>query len=82
MGAYRVTDFLVRSKKTGRLRAIEVKSGGATRDATQLTKDALIADPLTKTMFTGRRARASGFPRNTPTGSIRTFEVNASNLNK
>ncbi|WP_154898292.1 Hint domain-containing protein [Gimesia maris] len=82
VGAYRVTDFLVRSKKTGRLRAIEVKSGGATRDATQLTKDALIANPLTKTMFTRRRARASGFPRNTPTGSIRTFEVNASNLNK
>lgn len=82
VGSYRVTDFLVRGKKTGQLRIIEVKTGGATRDATQLAKDALIADPLAPTTFIGRRARAAGFPSGTPTGPIRTFEVNASNLNR
>jgi hypothetical protein len=80
-GSHRYVDFLVRGKETGILRIIEVKTGGATRDAAQLAKDALIADPLAPTTFSGRAARAAGFPNGTPTGPIRTFEVNASNLN-
>jgi hypothetical protein len=79
-GSLRYVDFLVRGKETGILRIIEVKTGGATRDAAQLAKDALIADPLAPTTFSGRAARAAGFPNGTPTGPIRTFEVNASNL--
>jgi RHS repeat-associated protein len=82
VGSCRVTDFMVQSRQTGRLSIIEVKTGGATRDAIQLAKDALIADPLAPTTFTGRRAAAAGFPGGTPTGPIRTFEVNASNLNR
>ena len=82
VGSYRVTDFMVRSRQTGRLSVIEVKTGGATRDPAQLAKDALIADPLVPTTFTGSRAAAAGFPSGTPTGPIRTFEVNASNLNR
>ncbi len=80
VGSHRVTDFLVRGRKTGQLRVIEVKTGRATRDATQLAKDALIADPAAATVFFGRRAKAAGFPSGTPTGAVRTFEVNASNL--
>jgi hypothetical protein len=80
VGSYRVTDFLLRGRNTGRLRILEVKTGDATRDAVQLAKDALIADPLAPTAFTGSRAAAAGFARGTPTGPIRTFEVNASSL--
>jgi len=82
VGSHRVTDFLVRGKNTGQLRIIEIKTGGATRDAVQLAKDKLIADPFSPTTFSGRRANAAGFPNGTPTGPIRTFEVNASNLNR
>ena len=82
VGSHRVTDFLVRGKNTGQLRIIEVKTGGATRDAVQLAKDKLIANPLSPTTFSGRRANAAGFPNGTPTGPIRTYEVNASNLNR
>jgi RHS repeat-associated protein len=82
VGSYRVTDFMVQSRQTGRRSIIEVKTGGATRDATQLAKDALIADPLAPTTFTGSRAADAGFPSGTPTGPIRTFEVNASNINR
>jgi len=80
VGSFRVTDFLVRSRQTGRLSIIEVKTGGATRDAMQLAKDALIADPLTPTMWTGSRAAA--YKLSGPTGPIRTFEINASNLRR
>lgn len=80
IGEYRVTDFLVRGRTTGKLWIIEVKTGEATRDAIQLAKDALIGDPFVSTTFTGSRATAAGFPSGTPTGPIRTFEVNASNF--
>jgi RHS repeat-associated protein len=80
VGTCRITDFMVRSRKSGKLGIIEVKTGEATRDATQLAKDALIADPLAPTLFVGRRAVAAGFPSGTPTGPIRTFEINASRL--
>jgi hypothetical protein len=79
-GSYRRIDFLVRSKRTGRLSIIEVKTGGATRDAAQLAKDALIANPEAPTTFFGQRARAARFADGTPTGPIRTFEVNADNV--
>ena len=82
IGSFRVTDFLVRGKNTGQLRIIEVKTGGATRNASQLGKDALIANPQGATTFFGRRARGAGFSNGTPTGPVRTFEVNASNLNR
>ena len=82
VGSFRVTDFLVRGKNTGQLRIIEVKTGGATRNASQLGKDALIANPQGATTFFGRRARGAGFSNGTPTGPVRTFEVNASNLNR
>lgn len=82
VGSHRVTDFLVRGKNTGKLRIIEVKTGGATRNSSQLAKDSLIADPASATAFSGRRARAAGFPNGTPTGGIKTYEVNASNLNR
>jgi len=82
VGSFRVTDFMVQSRQTGRLSIIEVKTGGATCDATQLAKDALIADPFSPTIFTGSRAGAAGFPSGIPTGPIRTFEVNASNLKR
>jgi hypothetical protein len=71
---------MVRSKRTGRLSIIEVKTGGATRDAVQLAKDGLIADPKVATTYFGRNARAAGFPNGTPTGPIRTFEVNANKV--
>ena len=74
-GGHRITDFVVRSKRTGRLSIIEVKTGNATRDRVQLAKDAEIANPLDPTTFFGRRARAAAFPNNTPTGPIGTFEV-------
>jgi hypothetical protein len=80
--SYRITDFMVQSRQTGRLSIIEVKTGGATRDVTQLAKDALIGDPLVPTTFTGSRSAAAGYPSSTPTGPIRTFEVNASNLRR
>ena len=67
MGSHRVTDFLVRGKNTGKLRIIEVKTGGGTRNPSQLAKDALIADPTSATTFSGRRARAAGFPNGTHT---------------
>ena len=73
---------MVRGKKTGKLRIIEVKTGGATRSADQLAKDSLIASPTSGTTFSGGRARAAGFSNGTPTGGIRTHEVNASNLNR
>jgi hypothetical protein len=40
------------------------------------------ADPLAPTTFTGSRAAAHGFRSGSPTGPIRTFEVNASNLKR
>lgn len=79
-GGHRITDFLVRSKRTGKLSIIEVKTGNATRGASQLAKDLEIADPNRLTSFFGRRARRSGFPNETPTGPIRTFEINADGL--
>jgi len=82
IGSHRVTDFLVRGKTTGKLRIIEVKTGGATRSSSQFAKDSLIADPSSATTFSGRRARASGLTNGTPTGGIQTYEVNASNLNR
>jgi hypothetical protein len=82
VGSHRVVDFLVRGKNTGQLRIIEVKTGGATRDALQIAKDRLIADPASPTTFSGRRANAAGYPDGTPTGPIRTFEVNASSLKR
>lgn len=82
VGSHRVTDFLVRGKKTGKLRIIEVKTGKATRSSSQLEKDSLIADQTSATTFSGRRARAAGLPNGAPTGGIKTSEVNASNLNR
>lgn len=82
IGLHRVIDFLVRGKKTGRLRIIEVKTGDATRDAVQLAKDRLIADLLTPTTFSGCRANDVGIPNGTPTGAILTMEINASNLKR
>ena len=76
-GSFRVTDFLVTNKKTGKKYIIEVKTGNATRDKTQLAKDKMIADPNANTTFFGRR---SGDLKGQPTGGIRTFEVNADNL--
>jgi hypothetical protein len=80
IGSYRSVDFLVRGKKTGIMRSIEVKTGNATRNSSQLLKDQLIANPLAPTTFRGNRLLDFGFPRGTPTGPIRAFEVNASNL--
>ncbi len=39
----RVIDILIKDGRTGQLRAIEVKAGGATRSATQLAKDNAMA---------------------------------------
>lgn len=39
----RVVDHMVRDKDTGRLRAVEVKSGGATRSSNQIAKDNAMA---------------------------------------
>lgn len=72
---WRTTDFLVRNKRTGELFLVEVKSGKATRSLRQLRKDAVIADPDVNTTFFGRRARAIGFPRGTPTGPLKTYEA-------
>ena len=82
IGSHRVTDFLIRGKNTGKLRIIEVKTGGGTRNSSQVAKDSLIADPASATTFSGRRARAAGYPNGTPIGGIKTYEVNASNLNR
>src|SRR5690606_40041625 len=57
IGSHRVTDFLIRGKNTGKLRIIEVKTGGGTRNSSQVAKDSLIADPASATTFSGRRAR-------------------------
>ena len=80
IGSHRTVDFLVRGKKTGIMRIIEVKTGGATRSSSQQLKDKLIANPLGPTQFRGNRLMDLGLPRGTPTGPIRTYEVNASNL--
>jgi hypothetical protein len=74
-GSYRITDFLVRGRKSGRLRIIEVKTGGAYRSTSQLAKDALIADPFSATTFFGRRARAAGFPSNRSPGKAGGFRM-------
>ncbi|MEA4948693.1 MAG: hypothetical protein VB068_03435, partial [Petrimonas sp.] len=81
-GDFRIVDFLVASKRTGRLSIIEVKTGNAKRNAYQLLKDMLIADPQAPTTFFGKNARAKGFPDGMPTGAIRTFEVNAGKVRR
>jgi hypothetical protein len=68
IGSHRVIDFLVRGKKTGRLRIIEEKTGDATRDAVQLAKDRQIADLLTPTTFSGCRANDVGYRMVHPLG--------------
>jgi hypothetical protein len=73
---------MTRGKISGKLRAIEVKTGSATRNAIQLAKDQLLNSVTGLTTFFGRRARAVGYADDTITGQIRTLEVNASNLRK
>lgn len=40
----RVIDILIKDARTGKIRAVEVKAGGATRSATQLAKDNAMAN--------------------------------------
>ena len=79
VGSHRTVDFLVRGKKSHVLHIIEVKTGGATRSTMQRLKDQLIADPLSRTYFRGDRL-SPDYVRGSLTGSIRTYEVNASRL--
>ena len=43
-GRGRYVDILIKNNKTGKVVAIEVKSGGAVRSKAQLAKDKIIAD--------------------------------------
>lgn len=71
--SHRNVDILIRRNRDGKLLAVEVKTGGAVRDPSQLAKDAEIATGQ-GTTFSGRRARRAGFPNGTPTGPIDTVE--------
>jgi len=87
-GSFRTLDVLVRGRKTGRLRNIEVKTGGATRNNMQLLKDQVLArghsltNPNLLTRVRGQRLKRFGLDRGSPIGPIRTHEINATSLIK
>jgi RHS repeat-associated protein len=68
---HRDMDILIKDKN-GDLLHIEVKTGNATRNTSQVAKDTEIAQGQ-GTTFYGRNARAAGFPNGTPTGPIPTI---------
>ena len=72
--SHRNVDILIKNKETGELRNLEVKTGGATRDARQVAKDQEIARGQ-GTTFSGKRANEAGFDNGTPTGPIPTYVV-------
>ncbi|MDB9440212.1 hypothetical protein PN497_02285 [Sphaerospermopsis kisseleviana CS-549] len=72
--SHRNVDIVIRNKETGELRNLEVKTGGATRDARQVAKDQEIARGQ-GTTFSGKRANDAGFANGTPTGPIPTYVV-------
>jgi predicted RecB family endonuclease len=71
--SHRNVDILIERNRDGKRFAIEVKTGNAARDSSQLAKDSEIATGK-GTNFSGRRARAAGFANGTPTGPIDTVE--------
>jgi RHS repeat-associated protein len=80
-GQHRQMDILVYDKKTGKLVHIEVKTGGATRDATQLSKDLDLAAGKSKDGPTTWGTRKVNNKPEVPggkgaaTGPIKTVEV-------
>ena len=74
---YRVADIVVLDKKTNKIHIIEVKTGGATRDASQLAKDMEISKG-NGTTWGSRKADKfgiTGVSKGNATGSIQTIEV-------
>lgn len=68
-------DLLVRDKRTGELRAVEVKSGGATRDAAQVRKDRALENG--DAVFVGKNAGPlKGEPAKMKTDVYRVDRVN------
>lgn len=80
-GSFREVDFVVKNKKTGELCGIECKTGGATRNKSQLAKDKLIADPNANTTLRSKAPSAvpDGFKQG-DSMTMRTFEINADKL--
>jgi uncharacterized protein RhaS with RHS repeats len=73
-GSYRKVDILVRDRKTKEIIAIEVKTGGAKRNNSQLSKDAEIAVGRNTTWGT-KKVENGGLKKYGKTGPIRTIEV-------
>ncbi|WP_429615584.1 RHS repeat-associated core domain-containing protein [Treponema pedis] len=74
---YRVADIVVLDKKTNKIHIIEVKTGGATRNASQLAKDIDISKG-NGTTWGSKKADDFGIigvSKGSPTGSIQTTEV-------
>ena len=74
---YRVADIVVLDKKTNKIHIIEVKTGGATRYASQLAKDIDISKG-NGTTWGSKKADdfgIAGVSKGSATGSIQTIEV-------
>ena len=74
-GSYRKVDILVRDKKTNENVAIEVKTGNATRDKMQKTKDAEINRGKNTTWGTKKVNGKYGLEKGKNTGPMKTIEV-------
>ena len=58
----RVIDILIKDKNTGKIRAVEVKSGGARRSATQKAKDKAMENKGAELI--GKNAPKQPLPKN------------------
>ena len=74
----RRADIVVRDRKTGEIIQVEVKTGAAARDKTQLSKDAEISlggGTSGNTTWGSKKLEPYGIGKGTNTGPIRTIEV-------
>ena len=80
-GGFRKGDIIIRDNKTGEIIHIETKTGGASRKASQIARDAEIAKGVgttwgSKRIETTRNGSKTSINKGDLTGSIRTIEVN------
>ena len=79
-GNYRRSDIVIRDNKTGKFHQVEVKTGNASRDASQIARDHEIASGQNTTwgsrrIETDQYGVPTGIKKGAPTGPVPTIEV-------